>query len=107
MRAEVLAGITRLDPQGGAAAAAAVLDPSQPAEVRMAAVFASLDAGVPWTGPMHTTMLSLLPADTLRSDLERGEPLAAVVEALLGRGRRKEREGRSHWPTPPASTPQR
>ncbi|WP_327359934.1 hypothetical protein [Streptomyces sp. NBC_01296] len=93
-RAEVLAGIARLDPQGGAAAAAAVLDPSQPAEVRMAAVFASLDAGAPWTEPMHTTMLSLLPADPLRSDLDlkRGEPLAAVIEALLGRGRRKERK---------------
>ncbi|WP_331737950.1 hypothetical protein [Streptomyces sp. NBC_01276] len=93
-RAEVLAGITRLDPQGGAAAAAAVLDPSQPAEVRMAALFASLDAGAPWTEPMHTTMLSLLPADPLRSDLdlERGEPLAAVIEALLGRDRRKERK---------------
>ncbi|GGS21754.1 hypothetical protein GCM10010205_59460 [Streptomyces nojiriensis] len=93
-RAEVLAGIARLDPQGGAAAAATVLDPSQPTEVRMAAVFASLDAGAPWTGPLHTTMLSLLPADPLRSDLglERGEPLAAVVEALLGRGRRMARE---------------
>ncbi|MET9388517.1 HEAT repeat domain-containing protein [Streptomyces sp. NPDC002928] len=94
VRAEVLAGIARLDPQGGAAAAAEALDPSQPAEVRMAAVFASLDAGAPWTEPMHTTMLSLLPADPLRSDLdlERGEPLAAVVEALLGRGRRMERK---------------
>ncbi|MEV7526718.1 hypothetical protein [Streptomyces sp. NPDC091371] len=93
-RAEVLAGIARLDPQGAAAAAAAVLDPSQPAEVRMAAVFTSLDAGAPWTEPMHTTMPSLLPADPLRSDLdlERGEPLAAVIEALLGRGRRKERK---------------
>ncbi|MFE2851991.1 hypothetical protein ACFXJO_12760 [Streptomyces lavendulae] len=91
--AEILAGIARLDPQAGAAAAAAVLDPSQPAEVRMAAVFASLDADAPWTEPMHTTMLSLLPADPLRSDLdlERGEPLAAVVEALLGRGRYSER----------------
>ncbi|WP_031155652.1 hypothetical protein [Streptomyces xanthophaeus] len=93
-RAEVLAGIARLDPQGGAAAAAPVLDPSQPAEVRMAAVFASLDAGAPWTEPMHTTMRSLLPADPLRSalDVERGEPLAAVVDALLGRGRRMERK---------------
>lgn len=93
-RAEVLAGIARLDPQGGAAAAAAVLDPSQPAEVRMAAVFASLDAGAPWTEPLHTAMLSLLPADPLRSDLdlERGEPLAAVIEALLGRGSRTERK---------------
>ncbi|MGW7195635.1 hypothetical protein [Streptomyces chryseus] len=94
VRAVVLAGIARLDPQGGAAAAAAVLDPSRSAEVRMAAVFASLDAGAPWTEPMHTTMLSLLPADPLRSDLdlERGEPLAAVVEALLGRGRSMERK---------------
>ncbi|MFZ3495435.1 hypothetical protein ACODT5_19785 [Streptomyces sp. 5.8] len=93
-RAEVLAGIARLDPQGGAAAAAAALDPSQPAEVRMAAVFASLDAGVPWTEAMHTTMLSLLPADSLRSDLdlERGEPLAAVVEALLARDLSAERK---------------
>ncbi|MGW2987562.1 hypothetical protein [Streptomyces goshikiensis] len=93
-RAEILAGIARLDPQAGAAAAAAILDPAQPAEVRMAAVFASLDAEAPWTEPMHTTMLSLLPADPLRSDLdlERGEPLAAVVEALLSRGRHMERK---------------
>ncbi|MFE9803502.1 hypothetical protein ACFYP6_32395 [Streptomyces goshikiensis] len=93
-RAEILAGIARLDPQAGAAAAAAILDPSQPAKVRMAAIFASLDADAPWTEPMHTTMLSLLPADPLRSDLdlERGEPLAAVVEALLSRGRHMERK---------------
>ncbi|MBT2452926.1 hypothetical protein J7F03_39030 [Streptomyces sp. ISL-43] len=44
VRAEVLAGIARLDPQSGAAVATTVLDPFQPAEVRMAAVFASLDA---------------------------------------------------------------
>lgn len=93
VRAEVLAGIARLDPQVAAAAATA-LEPSQPAEVRMAAVFAHLDADAPWTETTHTTMLSLLPADDLRSDLdhERGEPLAAVVEALLGRDRRPERE---------------
>jgi len=93
-RAEVLAGIARLDPEGGAALAATVLEPSRPAEVRMAAVFAGLDADAPWTEAMHTTMLSLLPADPMRSDLdlERGEPLAAVVEALLGRGRRTERK---------------
>ncbi|MER5760044.1 hypothetical protein [Streptomyces sp. NPDC002082] len=93
-RAEVLAGIARLDPQVAAVTAATVLESPQPAEVRMAAVFARLDADAPWTGAMHATMLSLLPADSLRSDLdfERGEPLAAVVEALLGRGRRPERD---------------
>ncbi|MER5812774.1 HEAT repeat domain-containing protein [Streptomyces sp. NPDC002033] len=93
-RAEVLAGLARLDPQGASAAAAGVLEPSQPAEVRLAAVFARLDAGAPWTGAVHTTMLSLLPADALRSDLdlERGEPLAAVMAALLGRDHRSARE---------------
>ncbi|MET8750315.1 hypothetical protein ABZW32_09535 [Streptomyces sp. NPDC004667] len=93
-RAEVLGAVARLDPRAGAAVAATVLDPSRPAQVRMAAVFARLDADAPWTDTLHVTMMSLLPADALRSglDLRRGEPLAAVVEALLGRGRRPERE---------------
>lgn len=94
VRAEVLAGIARLDPQRGAAEAVSVLDPSQPAVVRLAALFACLDSGAPWSDSLHATMLSLLPADSLRSDfdLERGEPLAAVVEALLGRDHGPERE---------------
>ncbi|MGW3087791.1 hypothetical protein [Streptomyces sp. NPDC001108] len=94
VRAEILAGIARLDPQRGAAEAASVLDPSQPAVVRLAALFACLDSGAPWSDSLHATMLSLLPADSLRSDfdLERGEPLAAVVEALLGRDHGPERE---------------
>ncbi|MFD8205571.1 hypothetical protein ACFV2S_04040 [Streptomyces sp. NPDC059695] len=94
VRAEVLAGIARLDPQRGAVEAASVLDPSQPAVVRLAALFACLDADAPWTDSLYATTLSLLPADSLRSDLdfERGEPLAALVEALLGRDRGPERE---------------
>ncbi|WP_330238799.1 hypothetical protein [Streptomyces sp. NBC_00525] len=94
VRAEVLAGIARLDPQRGAAAAACALDPSQPAVVRLAALFALLDADAPWDDSLHTAMLSLLPADSLRSDLdfERGEPLAAVVEILLSRHRDADRE---------------
>ncbi|MFI8347645.1 hypothetical protein [Streptomyces sp. NPDC085596] len=94
VRAEVLSALARLDPQAGTAVAATALEPSQPAEVRMAALFARLDAGAPWTRAMHTAMLSLLPADALRSDLdhERGEPLVAVVKALLSRGHGPERE---------------
>ena len=95
VRAEVLAGISRLDRRGGAAAAATVLDPSQSAELRMTALFARLDAGLPWTGADHATMLSLLPADPLgcdQLDLERGEPLRAVVEALLERDQEPDRE---------------
>ncbi|QIY75572.2 hypothetical protein HEP84_47720 [Streptomyces sp. RLB1-33] len=95
VRSEILAGISRLDPSAGAAAAATVLDPSQPAGIRMAAVFACLDADLPWTEAHHTTMLSLLPAEPLGGDcldLERNEPLAAVVEALLNRDRLTDRE---------------
>ncbi|MFG2813067.1 hypothetical protein [Streptomyces sp. NPDC048410] len=94
VRAEVLSALARLDPQAGSAVAATALEPSQPAEVRLAALFAGLDAGAPWTRAMHTEMLSLLPADALRSDLdhERGEPLSAVVKALLIRGDGPERE---------------
>ncbi|MEV6332069.1 hypothetical protein [Streptomyces sp. NPDC051909] len=94
VRAEVLSGIARLDPQRGAVEGASVLDPSQPAVVRLAAVFACLDGGAAWTEALQSTTLSLLPADSLRSesDLERGEPLAAVVEALLERDAGPERE---------------
>ncbi|MER5479171.1 hypothetical protein ABT026_19705 [Streptomyces sp. NPDC002734] len=95
-RAEVLTGIARLDPSLGAALAAHVLDVEQPAELRLAAVFADLDAGTPWSGKHHTVMLSVLPADPLMSagmHLDRGEPLCAVVEALLERRDRADREG--------------
>ncbi|MER5908485.1 hypothetical protein ABT150_52350 [Streptomyces mirabilis] len=89
VRAEVLSGISRLDPSTGAVAAATVWDMSQPAGIRMAALFACLDAGLPWTEAHHTTMLSLLPAEPLGGDcldLERSEPFTAVVEALPPRG---------------------
>jgi hypothetical protein len=95
VRSEILAGISRLDPPAGVALAATVLDPLQPAGLRMAAVFACLDADLPWTEAHHTTMLSLLPAGPLGGDcldLERNEPFAAVVEALLNRDRRADRE---------------
>ncbi|MFE9168832.1 hypothetical protein ACFYNZ_04765 [Streptomyces kebangsaanensis] len=95
VRSETLAAISRLDPPAGAAAAVTVLDPSQPAGLRMAAVFACLDADLPWTEAHHTTMLSLLPTGPVGGDclgLERSEPFAAVVEALLNRGRRADRD---------------
>ncbi|WP_406109867.1 hypothetical protein [Kitasatospora purpeofusca] len=93
VRAEVLSGIARIDPAAGAALAATALDPSRPAGVRLAAVFAHLDAGAPWSGELTIALLSLLPADPLHPvfDLDRTEPLADVVEALLERGRPAER----------------
>ncbi|MFJ4097474.1 hypothetical protein ACIPYS_38425 [Kitasatospora sp. NPDC089913] len=94
VRAEVLSAIARIDPAAGAALAATALDCSRPAEVRLAAVVAHLDAGAPWSAALHAAMLSLLPADPLRSvfDIDRTEPLAAVVEALLERNHPAERE---------------
>lgn len=94
VRAAVLSGISRLDPAAGAEAAAGLLTPSQPAVLRMAAIFACLDAELPWTEAHHTTMLSLLPADPHGSDLdlERSEPFAAVVDILLRRDRHRDRE---------------
>ncbi|QNS02810.1 HEAT repeat domain-containing protein [Streptomyces xanthii] len=94
VRAEVLSGIARLDPEAGAALAAGALTPEQPGVVRLAAVFAHVDTGAAWTGPLHQAMLSVLPAEAVRSefDEERGEPLASVVEALLDRDQDDARE---------------
>ncbi|MER5887487.1 hypothetical protein ABT160_27040 [Streptomyces sp. NPDC001941] len=94
VRVELLSALVRLDAAAGLGAAAGVLVPAEPAEVRLAAVFAHLDAGAAWTGLLHTTMLALLPADDLRSDLDlgRSEPLADVVEALVERGSEEDRE---------------
>ncbi|MEU8774137.1 HEAT repeat domain-containing protein [Streptomyces sp. NPDC048606] len=95
VRAEVLAAISRLDRDAAADAAAGVPHPSAPARLRMAALFARLDADRPWTGTDHAVMLSLLPADPLglgRFDHARGEPLAAVTDTLLRRDDATHRE---------------
>ncbi|MFF4696129.1 hypothetical protein [Streptomyces chattanoogensis] len=88
VRAELLGALSRLDPAGAAATAEAALDPAQSPQLRIAAVFVCLDAAVPWSTAHHTAVLSLLPADPLvadRLDLDRREPLRAIVEELLRR----------------------
>jgi hypothetical protein len=89
VRAELLGAVAGLDPVAGAALAQAALGPEQPAQLRLAAVFARLDAGGAWDAAHHRAMLSTLPASPLgreRLDLDRSEPLCAVVEELLRRG---------------------
>jgi hypothetical protein len=89
VRAELLGAVAELDPAAGAALAQAALGPEQPAQLRLAAVFARLDAGGAWDAAHHRAMLSTLPASPLgrvRLDLDRAEPLCAVVEELLRRG---------------------
>ncbi|MEE1938282.1 hypothetical protein V1L54_02450 [Streptomyces sp. TRM 70361] len=95
VRAELLDALVRLDPVGGAGAALAALGPAQPPRVRVVAVLACLDAGLPWTAAHHETLLSLLPAGELvagRFDAERAEPLRYAVGALLERGTADGRE---------------
>ncbi|MGW0701186.1 HEAT repeat domain-containing protein [Streptomyces sp. NPDC002867] len=89
VRAELLGAIAGLDPAAGATLAQAALGPEQPAHLRLAAVFARLDAGEAWDAAHHRAMLLSLPASPLgreRLDLDRAEPLCAVVEELLRRG---------------------
>ncbi|MFE4368260.1 hypothetical protein ACFRMN_08430 [Streptomyces sp. NPDC056835] len=96
VRAELLAGAVLLDPAGAAVGmVTAALEADAPGELRIAAVFGSLDLGLPWTGTHHQTVLPLLPADQLvarRFDLERTEPLHHIVDALLDRDTSADRE---------------
>ncbi|MFH7595661.1 hypothetical protein WDV06_11245 [Streptomyces racemochromogenes] len=94
-RAELLAAMSRLDARSAAAAAGPVLGPAHPAELRLAAVFAALHAGVDWTHEHHTTLLAVLPTAPLVAGsrgLTGRQSLADAVEVLLGRGDEAHRE---------------
>ncbi|MFF2328089.1 MULTISPECIES: hypothetical protein [unclassified Streptomyces] len=95
VRAELLGALAHLDPAGTAAEAAGALAADEPGEVRIAALLACVDAGLPWGAAHHEAMLSLLPADELvegRLDLERSEPLQYIVETLLLRDTDEDRD---------------
>ncbi|MEV5201476.1 hypothetical protein [Streptomyces sp. NPDC053720] len=86
VRAELLGAMAHLDPAGTAAAATTAIGADEPGEVRIAALLACVDGGLPWGPAQHGAMLSLLPVNGLvedRLDLERNEPLQYVVEELL------------------------
>ncbi|MFB7534221.1 hypothetical protein ACFC0C_39610 [Streptomyces sp. NPDC056178] len=95
VRAEILGAMAHLDPAGTAAEVSGAMDAAEPAEVRIAALLACVDAALRWDPAHHQAMLSLLPADGLvegRLDLTRNEPLQYVVEALLLRDTDADRE---------------
>ncbi|MGA5820370.1 hypothetical protein ACPC54_21185 [Kitasatospora sp. NPDC094028] len=95
VRAELLTAHGRLDRAGAAAEARALLGPDTPAPVRLAAVFAALDAGEPWRAAHHDAVLGLLPArETARASHahEQREPLRTIVGTLLRRGTDTDRE---------------
>lgn len=86
VRAELLGAMAHLDASGTVGTATAALGADEPGEVRIAALLACVDGGLPWGPAHHAVMLSLLPVNGLvedRMDLERNEPLQYVVEALL------------------------
>ncbi|MFD7494313.1 hypothetical protein ACFV8T_18155 [Streptomyces sp. NPDC059832] len=95
VRAELLGATAHLDPPGAAAEATGAIGADEPGEVRIAALLACVDGGLPWGPAHHGAMLSLLPANVLvegRLDLERNEPLQYVVEALLLRDTAADRD---------------
>ncbi|MEU5974801.1 HEAT repeat domain-containing protein [Streptomyces sp. NPDC047315] len=95
VRAELLAALAHVDPAASTALALGALAADVPGEVRLVAVMACVDAGLPFGEVHHETLLSLLPADPLvsgRFDEGRSEPLHYVVDALLMRDSAADRE---------------
>ncbi|MGW4204483.1 HEAT repeat domain-containing protein [Streptomyces sp. NPDC004726] len=96
VRAELLAALAHTDPVGTAATATASLADDEPAELRIVAVMACLDAGLSWSSAHRDTVLSLLPADPVvsgRFDQYRTEPLRHIVQELLYRDTADDRAG--------------
>ncbi|MGA5472853.1 hypothetical protein ACPCUK_29265 [Streptomyces arboris] len=95
VRAELLAAMVQLDPEGTASAATEALGPDSPPELRIAAVLACVDSGLPWTPAHHEAAVALLPLDRLvadRFDLSRSEPLHHITLTLLDRDTAADRE---------------
>ncbi|MDH2389233.1 HEAT repeat domain-containing protein [Streptomyces sp. HNM0663] len=95
VRAELLAGLVRLDPRCAAEFALPSLGSEHHGSVRIVAVLMCLDAGLPWTPSLHETALSLLPAEPLvlaPHDQERTDPVRYVLDALLARGADEDRD---------------
>ncbi|MFF6906431.1 hypothetical protein ACFY9Q_10865 [Streptomyces sp. NPDC012389] len=95
VRAELLAAMAQLDPEGTAPAALEAIGPDSPPELRIAAVLACVDSGLPWTQAHQEAVLALLPLDRLvadRFDLSRSEPLHHITLTLLDRDTEADRE---------------
>ncbi|TGZ08859.1 HEAT repeat domain-containing protein, partial [Streptomyces rhizosphaericola] len=87
VRAELLSSLAQLDPEGAARAVTEAIGPDgSPPELRIAALLASADIGLPWTPAHHEAALALLPLDRLvadRFDQVRNEPLHHLTVTLL------------------------
>ncbi len=96
VRAELLSALAQLDPEGTARAVTEAIGPDgSPPELRIAALLASADIGLPWTPAHHEAALALLPLDRLvadRFDHVRNEPLHHLTVTLLLRDTDPDRE---------------
>ncbi|MQS36030.1 HEAT repeat domain-containing protein [Streptomyces katsurahamanus] len=94
VRAELLAALAHLDPEGTAATATAAVSADAPDRLRMVALLVCVDLGLPWTPAHQDAMVSLLPAGPHvvdRFDLQRNEPLHYTVHRLLLRDTDRDR----------------
>ncbi|WP_240676625.1 HEAT repeat domain-containing protein [Streptomyces sp. B27] len=96
VRAELLSTLAQLDPEGTARAATEAIGPDgSPPELRIAALLASADIGLPWAPAHDEAALALLPLDRLvadRFDHVRNEPLHHLTVTLLLRDTDPDRE---------------
>lgn len=95
VRAELLTAYGRLDRAGAVVEARDLLGADTPEPLRLAAVFAALDAEEPWLAAHRDAVLGLLPArETARSGYadEHRDPLGTIVGILLGRDSYADRE---------------
>ncbi|MGW3043361.1 HEAT repeat domain-containing protein [Kitasatospora sp. NPDC001159] len=95
VRAELLIALGRVDLSTAATEARALLGGSTPAPLRLAAIYATLDAGEPWTDAHHDAVLDLLPVRGLTVDrygVHSRQGLYTVVDSLLGRDTEADRE---------------
>ncbi|MGW3439019.1 HEAT repeat domain-containing protein [Streptomyces bacillaris] len=96
VRAELLSSLAQLDPEGAARAVTEAIGPDgSPPELRIAALLASADIGLPWTPAHHEAALALLPLDRLvadRFEQVRNEPLHHLTVTLLLRDAGPDRE---------------
>ncbi|MFD0035482.1 hypothetical protein ACFVJK_46360 [Streptomyces sp. NPDC127172] len=87
MRGDLLFGITLLEPALATELIPDALEAQEPVPVRVSAVLAGLDAGLPWSGEMATAIIDSLPVDQRIGDTAwMMQPFNEVVERLNLRG---------------------
>ncbi|MEV0096487.1 hypothetical protein [Streptomyces sp. NPDC050738] len=88
VRADLLYAVAAVSPESARLLASSSLSHTEPDKVRIAAVVAGLDSGLPWTAEAAKTLTALLPATDRRGETPwlPDPPLSEVVRRLASRG---------------------